>query len=410
MSKTFLKAIFTAFAAFIFAACSAKDEKNSAQESWIQGTLNATPSLSEQQRQRLATLDTPSFKAYLAVKNDYLSGKKGLNDFKALCDKGNAFACADYAKFGGVLTPKTLLKACEQGASEACDVLIVRYLGHFERKGVTQNDFIKALNVGCGLKDYRACGYLGEYLAMNEASKNQIYKEKKLDIRQIPFDANKGFALLNEACEKGDLPFHSCKALADDTAVFIKAGVLKAEEKGEFLLKVCNKVNFIGQECFDTDMIETQTRSMGKFLAGQNTDKFSAEDIALLEKTCQKGINGVCHTAIDAYKHYYSKDSKTQNAKIKAAAALACERDDGEACEILAALYESEGKNATNLYARACDLGHFSSLKEALLTSKSEEESCQKAALGYGKNADLARFYYDKACQKGVKSACEALK
>ena len=402
MSKTFLKAIFMAFAAFIFVACSAKDEKNSAQESWIQSTLNATPSLSEQQRQRLATLDTPSFKAHLSVKNDYLSGKKGLNDFKVLCDKGNAFACADYAKFGGALTPKTLLKSCEQGASEACDVLIARYLGHFERKGVTQNDFIKALNVGCGLKDYRACGYLGEYLLTKEAPKS--YKEQRLAL------IKRGFTLLNEACEKGDLPFHSCKVLADDTAVFVQAGVLKAEEKGEFLLKVCNKVNFIGQECFDADMIETQTRSMGKFLAGQNTDKFSAEDIALLEKTCQKGINGVCHTAIDAYKHYYSKDSKMQNAKIKAAAALACERDDGEACEILATLYESEGKNATNLYAKACDLGHFSSLKEALLTSKSEEESCQKAALGYGKNADLARFYYDKACQKGVKSACEALK
>lgn len=394
MSKTLVKAIFMVFILFVFMACSSKDTSN-------QSTLDTTP-LTWRQKQRLALINTPSFKEYLVLKNTDTSSQK---DFKSLCDKGNAFACVEYASLGGKVEPKTLLTACEQGASEACDILIARYL---EMK-ITQQDFIKALNVGCELKDYRTCGYLGEYLVMNKARKSQIYKTKKFDIRQIAFDTHKGFALLNEACEKGDLPFQSCKVLADDTNSFIKIGVLKAEEKDKFLLKVCNKINFIGQECFDADMFETQTRSMGKILAGQNPDEFSSDDIALLEKTCQKGINGVCHTAIDAYKHYYKKDTKTQNAKIKAAATLACERDDGKACEILADL--QNGQEAVILYAKACDLGHFASLNEALSMSKNENKACQKAALGYGrgKNTDLMRIYYDKACQNGDKGSCKAL-
>ncbi|MDA3047864.1 hypothetical protein [Campylobacter sp. JMF_08 NE1] len=295
------------------------------------------------------------------------------------CEKNDALSCALYTNhFDKKDEPQIWKKAlevekkeCESGSAKGCDYTGHRY-DHYEH-------------------------YFGEKLENNREIAEQYYEKAK--------------GLYEKECKNGVA--YSCLQIWELTT---RKMMNRDEAYGEKMLEKAHQI--YEKECESgIDNIESCIKRI------YNPNKPYKKFIPMLKTNCEKGSLYACKTLLNSkfYDHQVGKkrlkEKEIQEIRETYLSFLekSCENGSAEGCLDLSRVYkdfnfgimdftkaEQVHKKSINLFAKECDKGDRSS---CLAFSRQIGYS----SIPFEKNENLAKKYYEKACELGETLACKAL-
>lgn len=393
--------------------------QESLQDSMPPASMPIDSTLPPKQQAILARIQSKTFALDL---QDF--SKLSSEKISELCQKGSIKACQITATHTKDLS--LLLANCKAGVGESCVmfselVLSGQSVSKDKAKGskVGIAEVLESSKRGCELENSGLCAMAGELLALRQ-EQIKSFASRGLDVSSLPRDLAGSLPFLQKSCARGEeLGCLGLIARAKD----YEAAKLTSSAK-ELIASACAPLEYLLDGCDETranEILEVQKSFMPKVI--YKDGKLTKADLAQFEKVCKDGSNLACRTLMRSYDKVYDNPKRYRDS-LRAAAELACARDDSESCAVLAELESTKSKGLESkgsveqvqLYKKACDLLEIECAGYVDRLRLNSYASCFKAGdafwLGKGarKDRQKAQIYYYQVCENGENGACDKLR